>query len=101
MSGCLTRSYYIFPSFRKTFAPNKNGHPLRTLRLVILVSTVLITIIITIQHYGCRRFIATKMQFNINVSKSIRALYADMELVNDVRTTCRKWWKISTRTCTC
>ncbi|MBP6285961.1 MAG: HAMP domain-containing histidine kinase [Ferruginibacter sp.] len=57
----------------------------RTLRLVILISTVLITIIIAIQLIWLQKvYLYEEKQFNINVSKSIRALYADMELVNDV-----------------
>ena len=63
----------------------------RTLRLVILVSTVLITIIIAIQLFWLQKvYRYEEKQFNINVSKSIRALYADMELVNDVKDNVQK-----------
>ena len=57
----------------------------KTLRLVILTSTVLITIIIAIQLIWLQKvYLYEEKQFNINVSKSIRGLYDDMELVNDV-----------------
>ncbi len=57
----------------------------KTLRLIILISTVLVTIIITMQLYWLQKvYTLEQKQFNINVSKSIRALYDDMELVNDV-----------------
>jgi two-component system phosphate regulon sensor histidine kinase PhoR len=57
----------------------------KTLRLVILTSTVLITIIIAIQLFWLQKvYLYEDKQFNINVSKSIRGLYDDMELVNDV-----------------
>jgi len=63
----------------------------RTLRLVILISTVLITIIIAIQLVWLQKvYLYEEKQFNINVSKSIRALYADMELVNDVKDNVQK-----------
>lgn len=56
----------------------------KTLRLVILTSTVLITIIIAIQLIWLQKvYLYEEKQFNINVSKSIRGLYTDMELVND------------------
>ena len=57
----------------------------KTLRLVILFSTVLITIIICTQLFWLQKvYLYENKQFNINVSKSIRGLYDDMELVNDV-----------------
>ncbi len=57
----------------------------KTLRLVILTSTVLITIIIAIQLIWLQKvYLYEEKQFNINVSKSIKGLYTDMELVNDV-----------------
>ena len=57
----------------------------KTLRLVILTSTVLVTIIIAIQLIWLQKvYLYEEKQFNINVSKSIRGLYDDMELVNDV-----------------
>ncbi|HAO47180.1 MAG TPA: HAMP domain-containing sensor histidine kinase [Ferruginibacter sp.] len=63
----------------------------RTLRLVILISTVLVTIIIAIQLIWLQKvYRYEEKQFNINVSKSIRALYADMELVNDVKDNVQK-----------
>lgn len=56
----------------------------KTLRLVILTSTVLVTIIIAIQLFWLQKvYLYEEKQFNINVSKSIRSLYTDMELVND------------------
>lgn len=56
----------------------------RTLRLVILISTVLITIIVAIQLIWLQKvYLYEEKQFNINVSKSIRSLYTDMELVSD------------------
>jgi len=56
----------------------------KTLRLVILISTVLVTIIIAIQLIWLQKvYLYEEKQFNINVSKSIRSLYSDMELVND------------------
>ncbi len=56
----------------------------KTLRLVILISTVLITLIIAIQLIWLQKVYALEeKEFNINVSKSIRALYTDMGLVND------------------
>jgi len=63
----------------------------RTLRLVILTSTVLITIIIAIQLVWLQKvYLYEEKQFNINVSKSIRGLYTDMELVNDVSDNAQK-----------
>ncbi|MEI8059836.1 MAG: hypothetical protein WCG67_06720, partial [Ferruginibacter sp.] len=57
----------------------------KTLRLVILTSTILVTIIIAVQLFWLQKvYRYEEKQFNINVSKSIRALYDDMELVNDV-----------------
>lgn len=57
----------------------------KTLRLVILVSTVLIALIVAIQLFWLQKIYRyEEKQFNINVSKSIRALYKDMQLVNDV-----------------
>jgi two-component system phosphate regulon sensor histidine kinase PhoR len=57
----------------------------KTLRLVILFSTVLVTIIIAMQLFWLQKvYRYEEKQFNINVSKSIRGLYDDMELVNDV-----------------
>ena len=57
----------------------------KTLRFVILISTVLITIIIGLQLIWLQKvYLYEEKQFNINVSKSIRGLYDDMELVNDV-----------------
>ena len=57
----------------------------KTLRLVILTSTVLVTIIIAIQLIWLQKvYLYEEKQFNINVSKSIKSLYDDMELVSDV-----------------
>ncbi|MEO6252868.1 MAG: HAMP domain-containing sensor histidine kinase [Ferruginibacter sp.] len=56
----------------------------KTLRLVILTSTVLITIIVAVQLIWLQKvYLYEEKQFNINVSKSVRSLYTDMELVND------------------
>lgn len=56
----------------------------KTLRLVILISTVLITVIVAIQLVWLQKvYLYEEKQFNINVSKSIRSLYSNMELVND------------------
>ncbi len=56
----------------------------KTLRLVILTSTVLVTIIIAVQLVWLQKvYLYEEKQFNINISKSIRSLYTDMELVND------------------
>lgn len=57
----------------------------KTLRFVIFTSTVLITVIIAIQLFWLQKVYRYEdKQFNINVSKSIRGLYDDMELVSDV-----------------
>lgn len=57
----------------------------KTLRFVILISTVLITVIIGVQLFWLQKvYRYEEKQFNINVSKSIRNLYRDMQLVNDV-----------------
>jgi len=57
----------------------------KTLRLVILTSTVLITIIVAIQLVWLQKvYLYEEKQFNINVSKSIKSLYDDMQLVSDV-----------------
>jgi two-component system phosphate regulon sensor histidine kinase PhoR len=63
----------------------------RTLRLVILTSTVLITIIVAIQLVWLQKvYLYEQKQFNINVSKSIRSLYDDMQLVSDVKDNVQK-----------
>jgi len=57
----------------------------RTLRFVIFTSTVLVTVIVGIQLFWLQKVYRYEdKQFNINVSKSIRGLYKDMELVSDV-----------------
>ena len=57
----------------------------KTLRFAILISTVLVTIIIGVQLFWLQKvYLYEEKQFNINVSKSIRSLYDDMELVNDI-----------------
>ncbi|MGG9961693.1 sensor histidine kinase [Ferruginibacter sp. SUN106] len=57
----------------------------KTLRFVILISTVLVTIIIAVQLFWLQKvYKYEEKQFNINVSKSIRGLYRDMQMVNDV-----------------
>ena len=63
----------------------------KTLRFVILISTIIITVIIAIQLIWLQKVYAyEEKQFNINVSKSIRGLYDDMELVNDVSDNAQK-----------
>ena len=63
----------------------------KTLRLVILTSTILVTIIIAVQLFWLQKvYLYEEKQFNINVSKSIRGLYDDMELVNDVSDNAQK-----------
>jgi two-component system phosphate regulon sensor histidine kinase PhoR len=57
----------------------------KTLRLALLISTVLVAIIIVVQLFWLQKIYKyEEKQFNINVSKSIKSLYAKMELVNDV-----------------
>jgi two-component system, OmpR family, phosphate regulon sensor histidine kinase PhoR len=57
----------------------------KTIRFAILTSIVLVTIIIGIQLFWLQKvYRYEEKQFNINVSKTIRSIYADMELVNDV-----------------
>jgi two-component system, OmpR family, phosphate regulon sensor histidine kinase PhoR len=63
----------------------------KTLRLVILTSTVLVTIIIAVQLFWLQKvYRYEEKEFNINVSKSIRGLYDDMELVNDISDNAQK-----------
>lgn len=63
----------------------------KTLRLVILISTVLVAIIVAVQLFWLQKvYRYEEKQFNINVSKSIRGLYDDMELVNDVSDNAQK-----------
>lgn len=63
----------------------------KTLRLVILTSTVLVTIIIAIQLTWLQKvYLYEEKQFNINVSKSIKSLYDDMQLVSDVKDNVQK-----------
>ncbi len=63
----------------------------KTLRLVILTSTILVTIIIAVQLFWLQKvYRYEEKQFNINVSKSIRALYDDMGLVNDISDNAQK-----------
>jgi len=57
----------------------------KTLRFVILISTILITIIIGVQLFWLQKvYLYEEKQFNINVSKSIQGVYNEMQLVNDV-----------------
>ncbi|HTB52146.1 MAG TPA: HAMP domain-containing sensor histidine kinase [Ferruginibacter sp.] len=54
----------------------------RALRLVILISTLLVAIIITVQLVWLQKvYFFEAKQFNINISKSIRGLYEDMPLL--------------------
>jgi two-component system, OmpR family, phosphate regulon sensor histidine kinase PhoR len=63
----------------------------KTLRVVILTSTVLITIIVAIQLVWLQKvYLYEEKQFNINVSKSIKSLYDDMQLVSDVKDNVQK-----------
>jgi two-component system, OmpR family, phosphate regulon sensor histidine kinase PhoR len=63
----------------------------KTLRLLILISTVLVAIIVAVQLFWLQKvYRYEEKQFNINVSKSIRGLYDDMELVNDVSDNAQK-----------
>ncbi len=63
----------------------------KTLRLVILISTLLIAVIVAIQLFWLQKIYRYEAkQFNINISKSIRALYKDMQLVNDVSDNAQK-----------
>jgi two-component system, OmpR family, phosphate regulon sensor histidine kinase PhoR len=63
----------------------------KTLRLVILISTVLVTIIIAVQLFWLQKvYRYEEKEFNINISKSIRGLYDDMELVNDISDNAQK-----------
>ena len=63
----------------------------KTLRLVILTSTVLITIIVAVQLIWLQKvYLYEQKQFNINVSKSIKSLYDDMQLVSDVKDNVQK-----------
>lgn len=63
----------------------------KTLRFVILTSTVLITIIVAIQLVWLQKvYLYEEKQFNINVSKSIKSLYDDMQLVSDVKDNVQK-----------
>ncbi len=57
----------------------------KTLRLALLISTILVAIIIVVQLFWLQKIYKyEEKQFNINVSKSIKSMYAKMELVNDV-----------------
>jgi two-component system phosphate regulon sensor histidine kinase PhoR len=57
----------------------------KTLRFAILTSIILVTIIICIQLFWLQKvYRYEEKQFNINVSKTIRSIYSDLELVNDV-----------------
>ncbi|MGG9970474.1 sensor histidine kinase [Ferruginibacter sp. SUN002] len=60
----------------------------KTLRLVLLISTILVAVIIAVQLFWLQKvYKYEEKQFNINVTKSIRGVYKDMELVNDVSDT--------------
>ncbi|MES2429903.1 MAG: HAMP domain-containing sensor histidine kinase [Bacteroidota bacterium] len=57
----------------------------KTLRIVLLISTILVAVIIAVQLFWLQKvYHYEEKQFNINVTKSIRGVYKDMELVNDV-----------------
>jgi two-component system phosphate regulon sensor histidine kinase PhoR len=57
----------------------------KTLRFALLISTILVAIIIAVQLFWLQKIYRyEEKQFNINVSKSIKSMYAKMELVNDV-----------------
>jgi two-component system phosphate regulon sensor histidine kinase PhoR len=54
----------------------------KALRLVILISTLLVAIIITVQLVWLQKvYFFEAKQFNINISKSIKGLYEDMPLM--------------------
>jgi two-component system phosphate regulon sensor histidine kinase PhoR len=54
----------------------------KALRLVILISTLLVAVIITVQLVWLQKvYFFEAKQFNINISKSIRGLYEDMPLI--------------------
>jgi two-component system phosphate regulon sensor histidine kinase PhoR len=54
----------------------------KALRLVILISTLLVAVIITVQLVWLQKvYFFEAKQFNINISKSIRGLYEDMSLI--------------------
>lgn len=57
----------------------------KALRFAILTGIVLVTIIIMVQLFWLQKvYKYEEKQFNINVSKTIRSLYSELELVNDV-----------------
>lgn len=57
----------------------------KTLRFAILTSIILVSIIIIVQLFWLQKvYRYEEKQFNINVSKTIRSLYTELELVNDV-----------------
>jgi two-component system phosphate regulon sensor histidine kinase PhoR len=56
----------------------------KALRLVILISTLLVAIIITVQLVWLQKvYFFEAKQFNINISKSIKGLYEDMPLTKE------------------
>jgi two-component system phosphate regulon sensor histidine kinase PhoR len=56
----------------------------KALRLVILISTLLVALIITVQLVWLQKvYFFEAKQFNINISKSIRGLYEDMPLTKE------------------
>jgi len=56
----------------------------KALRLVILISTLLVALIITVQLVWLQKvYFFEAKQFNINISKSIRGLYEDMPLTQE------------------
>jgi two-component system phosphate regulon sensor histidine kinase PhoR len=56
----------------------------KALRLVILISTLLVALIITVQLVWLQKvYFFEAKQFNINISKSIRGLYEDMPLTSE------------------
>ena len=57
----------------------------KTLRFAILTSIILVSIIIVVQLFWLQKvYRYEEKQFNINISKTIRSLYTELELVNDV-----------------
>ena len=56
----------------------------KTLRWLLVLSTVVMAVIITIQLYWIEKiYVFEQKQFNTNVSKSIRGMYEDLDIAND------------------
>ena len=56
----------------------------KTLRWLIMLSTLLVTVIVTVQLFWLQKvYRFERKQFNSNVTKSIRGLFANLDLTND------------------